>query len=298
MKLFDFIRTETEYKIKKDVEYTGMTDSTRPNTLSFLDNPKFAGDLCNNKNIVSAFVREKDASSLPDNVEAIIVDNPKAVLFELHNAYCKMCLKYDKSVISETAVVHPSAFVASEGVIINDNVVIGPNCSILPGVQIGENTTIGPNGVIGSEGFHVFTDTQGIKRMVIHDGSVIIGQNVDIHASVTIDKGFMGRDTLVNDECKLDNLVQVAHRVSIGYGAIITAQSCIAGSCLIGKNVWIGVGSTIKNRVDIGENARILIGSVVINDIVPGSSVSGNFALPHEKHLLADVKSLQIKLGK
>ena len=64
MKLFDFIRTETEYKIKNNVECTGMTDSTRPNTLSFLDNLKFAVDLCNNKNIASAFVREKDASSL------------------------------------------------------------------------------------------------------------------------------------------------------------------------------------------------------------------------------------------
>ncbi|MEA4872636.1 MAG: hypothetical protein VB076_07485, partial [Synergistaceae bacterium] len=125
MILFDFIRTETEYKIKNDVEYTGMTDSTRPNTLSFLDNPKFAGDLRNNKNIVTAFVRENETSSLPDNVEAIIVESPKAVFFELHNAYCKKCLKYDKSVISKTAVIHPTAFVASEGVIINDNVVIG-----------------------------------------------------------------------------------------------------------------------------------------------------------------------------
>ncbi len=105
MKLFDFIRTETEYKIKNDVEYTGMTDSTRPKTLSFLDNPKFAGDLRNNKNIVTAFVRENEAPSLPDNVEAIIVENPKAVFFELHNAYCKMYLKYDTSIISDTAVI-------------------------------------------------------------------------------------------------------------------------------------------------------------------------------------------------
>ena len=287
MKLFDFIRTETEYKIKNDVEYTGMTDSTRPNTLSFLDNPKFAGDLCNNKNIVAAFVREKDVSSLPDDVEAIIVDNPKAVLFELHNAYCKMCLKYNKSIISETAVIHPTAFVASEGVIINDNVVIGPNCSILPGVQIGENTTIGPNCVIGSEGFHVFTDTQGIKRMVIHDGSVIIGQNVDLQASVTVDKGLMGRDTIIGDECKLDNLVQIAHRVHLAKGVSLASGACVAGSVNIGNNVWVGPGSVVSNRVNLGDGAKILIGSVVIRNVKAKESVSGNFAQEHKKHLFS-----------
>ena len=287
MKLFDFIRTETEYKIKKDVEYTGMTDSTRPKTLSFLDNPKFAADLCNNENIVSAFVREKDASFLPGNVEAVIVENPKAVLFELHNAYCKMCLKYNKSVISETAVIHPTAFVASEGVIINNNVVIGPNCSILPGVQIGEHTTIGPNCVIGSEGFHVFTDTIGIKRMVIHDGSVLIGQNVDLQASVTVDKGLMGRDTIIGDECKLDNLVQIAHRVHLAKGVALASGACVAGSVNIGNNVWVGPGSVVSNRVNVGDGAKILIGSVVIRNVKAKESVSGNFSQEHKKHLFS-----------
>lgn len=287
MKLFDFIRTETEYNIKNDVEYTGMTDSTRPKTLSFLDNPKFAGDLCNNKNIVSAFVREKDVSSLPDNVEAIIVDNPKAVFFELHNAYCRKCLKYDVSVISENSVVHPTAFVASEGVIINDNVVIGPNCSILPGVQIRDNTTIGPNCVVGSEGFHVFTDTQGIKRMVIHDGSVLIGQNVDLQASVTVDKGLMGRDTEIGDKCKLDNLVHIAHRVHLGKSISLASGACVAGSVNVGDNVWVGPGSILSNRVSIGDEARILIGSVVIRNVKPKENVSGNFAQEHKKHILS-----------
>lgn len=287
MKLVDFIQAETRYKVKNRVEYTGMTDSTRPNTLSFLDNPKFAADLCNNENIVSAFVREKDASSLPDNVEAIIVENPKAVLFELHNAYCKMCLKYNTSAISDTAVIHPTAFVALEGVIINDNVVVGPNCSILPGVQIGEYTTIGPNCVIGSEGFHVFTDTIGIKRMVIHDGSVLIGQNVDLQASVTVDKGLMGRDTIIGDECKLDNLVQIAHRVHLAKGVSLASGACVAGSVNIGNNVWVGPGSVVSNRVNLGDGAKILIGSVVIRNVKAKESVSGNFAQEHKKHLFS-----------
>jgi UDP-3-O-[3-hydroxymyristoyl] glucosamine N-acyltransferase len=285
MNLSDLIREKTDYDIKNKVEYTGMTDSSRPNTLSFLDNPEFARDLCNNKNIISAFVREKDISSLPDNIEPIIVADPKAALFELHNQYCKICLKYDTSIISKTAVIHPTAFVSSEGVIMSGNVTIGPNCSILPGVQIGENTTIGPNCVIGSEGFHVFKDTRGVKRMVVHDGLVIIGKNVDLQASVTVDKGLMGRDTIIGDECKVDNLVHIAHRAYLATGISVASGACIAGSASIGDGVWVGPGSVVSNRVKVRDNAKIFLGSVVIRNVKAGATVSGNFAEDHQKHL-------------
>ncbi len=90
MKLFDFIRTETEYKIKNDVEYTGMTDSTRPKTLSFLDNPKFAGDLRNNKNIVTAFVRENKRHPFPIMLKLLLLKIQKQCFlsFTTHIAKC------------------------------------------------------------------------------------------------------------------------------------------------------------------------------------------------------------------
>ena len=287
MDLYNFVRKETGFDIKTNIEYTGMTDSTRPSTLSFLDNPKFAGDLCNNKNIVSAFVRRKDISFLPEDVEPIIAENPKAVFFELHNDYCRKYMKHEASIISESAMIHPSAFVASEGVIIGDNVIVGPNCSILTGVKISNKTTIGPNCVIGAEGFHVFVDTQGVKRMVIHDGWVIVGENVDMQASVTVDKGLMGRDTVIGDECKLDNLVHIAHRVHLGKSISLASGACVAGSVNVGDNVWVGPGSILSNRVSIGDEARILIGSVVIRNVKPKENVSGNFAQEHKKHILS-----------
>ena len=75
--------------------------------------------------------------------------------------------------------------------------------------MIGENTVIGANCVIGSNGFHVYDDLNGIKRVAIHDGKVVIGQNVNIHASVVIDKGLMGRDTYIADESKIDNMLKL-----------------------------------------------------------------------------------------
>lgn len=286
MNLFEFVKNKTNIEIKSFVEFTGLSDSTRANTISFLDNAKFAKDINNNKNIVVAFVREEDLDSLDKRIETIIVENPKAELFELHNDFYKKYLKYEKSLISSTAKIHETAFIAPEGVNIEEGVVIGPNCTILSGVEIGKGTTIGPNSVIGSEGFQVFPDTKGIKRIAIHDGNVLIGRHVDIKASVAIDKGLMGKDTIISDECKIDNTVHIAHRVFLDTGVTIAANTCIAGTANVGKNVWIGPGSVISNRVSIGNNAKVLLGSVVIRNIKAGATVSGNFALDHKKHLL------------
>ncbi len=123
--------------------------------------------------------------------------------------------------------------------------------------------------------------------MVIHDGWVFVGENVDIKASVTVDKGLMGRDTVIGNECKLDNLVHIAHRAVLGKRVSLVSGVCVAGSVNVGDNVWVGPGSILSNRVSIGDEARILIGSVVIRNVKPKENVSGNFAQEHKKHILS-----------
>lgn len=285
MKLFEFLMSEAKMKIMNKVEHTGMSDSIRPSTLSFLDNPKFVKDINSNNNIVSVFVRKKDAHLIENRIEKLIVENPKAIFFEHHNKFYKD-IKYPRSTIATNARIHPTAYIAPEGVRIEEGVVVGPNCTILSGVEIGKETTIGPNSVIGSEGFHVFADTKGIKRMAIHDGKVLIERYVDIQASVNIDKGLMGKDTIISDECKIDNAVHIAHRVFLDNRVTIAANACIAGTVNVGKNVWIGPSCVLSNRVSIGDNAEVLLGSVVIRNVKPGITVSGNFAQDHKKHLL------------
>lgn len=285
MKLKNFISEFLNVTIQNDIEYTGMADSVRPNTISFLDNPKFAKDINRNPNISVVLVREKDAALLQGNIETVIVEDPKAALFSLHNEYCKKYLRYETNKIAKSASIAPCAYIAPNGVVIGENVVIAPNAVILAGVEIGDNTTIGPNCVIGEDGFHVFEDLNTTKRIAMHDGLVKIGKNVDIQASVTVDKGFMGRDTVIGDECKIDNAVHIAHRVHVGRKTLIASGACIAGSVDIGENVWIGPHSVISNRVSICDNAKILIGSIVIRNIKKAISVSGNFAVEHAKHI-------------
>jgi UDP-3-O-[3-hydroxymyristoyl] glucosamine N-acyltransferase LpxD len=284
----EFLKTDIESR----VEYTGMADSTRPCTISFLEKPKFAKRVNANDNISAVIVRERDAHLLDGRIEAVISDNPKAALFSLHNAYCKDHLKYGENKIAESAKIHPTACIAPEGVAVGENVVIGPNTVILSGVEIGENTRIGPGCVIGEDGFHVFEDLEGIKRIVIHDGMVRIGKNVDIQALSAVDKGFMGRDTVIGDECKLDDYVHIAHRVHLGCGVVMAGGSDVAGSVNIGNNVWIGPRALVSNRLNIGDNARILLGSVVIRNVRENDEVSGNFAIRHDLHLMADAKDL------
>lgn len=283
--LKEFIQKQLHINIKSDIRVTGLADSTNEGTVCFLDNLNFLNVIINNKNVVAVMIRKKDIAMLPENIEGIVVDSPKAVFFDVHNAYCSQNLRYEANDISPSAKIHPSAVIADKGVMIKDNVTICANTTILSGVQIGRNTTIGPNCVIGYEGFHPYTDTTGIQRLVTHDGRVIIGNNVDIHASVMIDKGLMGRDTIVSDECKIDNLCHIAHRVFIGKKTRVAAGACIAGSTDIGENVWIGPHAVIANRISICDNARVLIGSVVIRNIKRPINVSGNFAVEHIKHL-------------
>lgn len=284
------------YEANSDIKYTGMSDAVCPCTISFLDNPKFAKDINKNQNIVAVFVREKDSNLLANGKEIIEVDNPKAALFELHNYYCRESLSYPSNQIAKTARIHSTAFLAPNGVILGENVEIGPHSTILSGVEIGDNTVIGANCVIGEDGFHVFDDMHGIKRIAIHDGWVKIGKNVEIHASVVVDKGFMGRDTVIGDECKLDEHVHIAHRAHIGCCTVIAGGADLAGSTNIGQNVWVGPQSIVSNRVSVGDNARINIGSVVIKNVKDNAIVSGNFAINHAKHLLADARSSSFKL--
>lgn len=292
MDLKSFASEFLDKTIQNDIEHTGMADSVRPNTISFLDNPKFAKGINNNANISVVLVREKDASLLHGNIETVIVENPKAALFSLHNAYCEKYLTYSVNKIAQSASIHSSAYIAPHGVFIGENVVVAPNVTILAGVEIGDNTTVGPNSVIGEEGFHVFKDLRGIKRIVLHDGMVKIGKNVDIQASVTVDKGFMGRDTIIGDECKLDNLIHISHRVHLGRGCYFASYACVGGSCNFGSNVWMGPRSVVANRITVADNARILIGSVVINNVKQNEEVSGNFAIRHEKHLRANARDM------
>ena len=113
-----------------------------------------------------------------------------------------------------------------------------------------------------------------MKIEIMHIGNVIIGNNVDIGSCTTIDRGTIN-STIINDNCRIDNLVQIAHNVQIGKDTIIAAQTGIAGSTIIGDNCIMGGQVGIAGHLIIEDNVTIAGKSGVTKNIKKNSIIAG-----------------------
>ncbi len=181
--------------------------------------------------------------------------------------------------IGNEVVLMPNVFIGDD-VIIKDNTIIKPNTTIMDKSEIGSNVIIHSGTVIGSDGFG-FTMTNKTHEKIIHTGYVCIGDNVEIGAVNTIDRGTFGKTWLKNG-VKTDNLVHIAHNVVIGENSLLTAKVAIAGSAKIGKNVICAGRSGVSGHLTIGDNAIIGPCAGVVSDVSPDSIVSGMPQMPHK----------------
>ena len=204
------------------------------------------------------------------------------------------------SVVAPTAKVAPDAAVGAfcsigEEVEISEGAVLFPLVSVYPRVKIGaqavlhshvsirEDTVIGPrtiihNGaVIGADGFGYIQDAEGRHTKIPQTGRVIIEEDVEIGANVTIDRGSLDA-TVIGKGTKIDNLVMIAHNVSLGRHVIIAAQTGVAGSTKVGNRVIMGGQVGVVDHAEIGDGALINAKSGITNSVPAGSRVAGN---PH-----------------
>ena len=185
--------------------------------------------------------------------------------------------------VAATAVISP-------GCEIGAGAEIGPYCVIGPGVAIGRGTQlgahcvvqcaligdlvkIGPGNVIGEAGFGVAGDGQGLVDMP-HFGRVIIQDRVRIGANCNVDRGMLA-DTIIAEDCKIDNLCHVAHNVTLGRGVIIAAFGGISGTVSVGDGVRMGGRVGIADHVHVGAGASLAAGSAVLQDVAAGETVAG-----------------------
>ena len=139
---------------------------------------------------------------------------------------------------------------------------------IMDDVKIGSNCIIYPNAVIGAEGFgHAFTGESYQK--IVHQGSVIIEDNVEIGANTCVDRGAL-RDTIIRKGAKLDNLIQIAHGVEIGEHAAVAAQSGISGSARIGARTLMGGQVGVAGHVTIAPDTKIQAKSGISGNVREG----------------------------
>ncbi len=171
------------------------------------------------------------------------------------------------------------------GVVIGDDVVIGDNVVIKPNVTVSERCIIGAHviihsgTVIGSDGFAYAADEKGehIKRPQV--GIVQVDDNVEIGANCCIDRAAYGV-TLIKRGVKIDNLVQVAHNVTVGENSLLVAQVGIAGSSILGKNVVLGGQAAVAGHVKLGDRVMIAARGGVNKDLPEGAVIGGAPGLP------------------
>ena len=198
---------------------------------------------------------------------------------------------HPSSVIAASAVVDPTAHVGpfcavGEGVrigpravlqggnFIGANCVLGeevrlfPNVTLYPSSELGNRVRIHSGTVVGSDGFGYVQDA-GVHRKVPQIGSVIIRDDVEIGANVTIDRGALG-PTIIGRGTKIDNLVQIAHNVTIGEHCLVVSQAGIAGSSKLGNYVVIAGQVGIAGHLKIGNHVSVAAQSGVMRSIPDG----------------------------
>ncbi|MBX3133107.1 MAG: UDP-3-O-(3-hydroxymyristoyl)glucosamine N-acyltransferase [Gemmatimonadaceae bacterium] len=173
--------------------------------------------------------------------------------------------------------------VVGEGVTVGENVRLYPQVTLYPGVQLGSRVAIHSGSRIGSDGFgYVFHG--GAHQKIPHVGGCIIGNDVEIGANCTIDRGSIDQ-TVIGDGTKLDNLVHVAHNVRIGRLCLMAAQVGIAGSVRIGDGVVMAGQVGVSGHVSVGDKATLTAQAGIISDVPSGEVWGGYPARPHKDSL-------------
>ena len=181
------------------------------------------------------------------------------------------------------SVVFPGVFIG-ENAVIGAECVLHPNVVVREGCRLGDRVILHAGVVIGSDGFGYAGKGSG-RVKIPQTGIVVIEDDVEIGANTTVDRATLGR-TVIKRGAKIDNLVQIAHNVTVGEFSVIAAQAGIAGSTRIGKNVTLAGQVGVVNHIEIGEGAIIGPQSGVPQSVPAGAVLSGGVAAaPHHEWL-------------
>jgi UDP-3-O-[3-hydroxymyristoyl] glucosamine N-acyltransferase len=273
--------------------------------LSFFADRRYLDDLKGTQ-AGACFVTKDFVEAAPQGCTALVTREPHAAYAAAANR-----LHRPRRADARDPLIHPDA-------VIEDGVSLGPGVTVGAGAHIGRGTTIGPYSVIGpgvaigrscSIGAHVtlgfallgdrvtilsgavigepgfgVTLGQGRTVDVPQLGRVIIQDNVSIGACSCVDRGAWD-DTVIGENTKIDNLVQVAHNVRLGRNCLLAAHTGISGSVTAGDGVQFGGRAGIADHVKIGDRARVAAAAGVMKDIAPGEMVAGLPAKPVRQHM-------------
>jgi len=310
------INGKTEGDAAVQVASFGKIEEAEAGQLAFLANPKYEDYLYST---AASVIIINETQELKQPVKATLIRVPDA-----YSAFATLLAKYQEIAsqqmvgiqqpcyIAKTAVLGEQVFIAALAYL-GENVVLGNNVKIFPHVFLGDNVRVGDNTilhagvkiyhncvlgknitihagtVIGSDGFGFAPQADGSFKKVPQIGNVVIEDQVEIGANATIDRATIG-STLIKKGAKLDNLIQIAHNVEVGYSSVIAAQAGISGSTKIGNGVMIGGQAGVVGHISIADGSKINAQSGVSKSIkTKDSAVTGSPAFDYTSALRSQV---------
>ena len=265
--------------------------------IAFLANPKYRAEVAASR--AGAVILAPNALDLT-GVPRLVHDNPYA-------CFAKVAQILDPHApaapgIHPTASVAPSAKLGAdvsigahvavgEGAEIGAGSVIHPNVTIYPRVRIGARAIIHAGAVIGSDGFG-FANEDGRWVKIPQTGTVVIGDDVEIGAGTSIDRGALA-DTVIGDGVKLDNQIQVGHNVRIGAHTAMAGCVGIAGSATIGAYCTVGGGAIILGHLTIADKVNISAGTMVTKSISQAGTWSGAYPMAPNREWLKNAAHIR-----
>ena len=270
-----------------------------PGEVSFVTDYKYKKYLIKTK--ASAILLDKNLASFC-SVNALVMPNPKLgfikLLTLLRPQFIPTAGVHPEAVVSENCQIDSSAHVGAQAVIEDDVVIgsrtligagtiiargsrIGADCCVYSRVTIYHHTILGSRDiihsgvVIGSDGFGLTKGEGGEWLKIPQVGRVVIGDDVEIGANTTIDRGALN-DTVIGNGVKLDNLVMIGHNVRIGDHTVIAGCAGVAGSTIIGRHCMIGASAGLNGHIEICDNVIITgMGMIQKSITEPGVYSSG-----------------------
>lgn len=263
-----------------------------------------------NSTKASAIIVKTGFEKSRNDISYIETSTPEKAFFQIVRKFFSP--KFPLSGIDTSAFIHPSAkigtnaaigknVVISEGCVVGDNtkifhnttfadnVNIGNNCLIHSNVSVREECKIGDNviihsgSVIGSDGFGYSPNEKGEYIKIPQIGNVIIEDDVEIGSNVSIDRAAIG-STIIKRGCKIDNLVQIAHNVSIGENTVISAQTGVSGSTKVGNYCILAGQSGLVGHIELGDKVVITAQAGVSKSILKPGYYSGSPAMEMRTH--------------
>ena len=292
-----------------DIRGVAGIEDAGPGDLTFFSNPKYAAELRATR--ASAVILAEDAPAAPCAMlrtrqpylafarAVAIFEDPWRPAPGVHNLASigeNVTLGAEVSIgpfavigegthIGSRTIVHPHVSIGRQTTI-GDDCVIHARVSIRERVRIGHRVVLQDGAVIGSDGFGFARRADGTHHKIPQIGALVIEDDVEIGANTTIDRPAVG-ETRIGAGTKIDNLVQVAHGVTIGRNVLLAAQVGVAGSVTIEDNVTLAGQVGVAGHITIGQGVIATAQSGIPNSVPAGSFISGYPAIPNRDWLRA-----------